>query len=699
MGTKRLLHAFATLALSTALACAAGCGLEAASSPAALDRELLVMQVATLSLTRTELLDIAAEELEGRRIRFVMDDDGIDIGLLPDIEYGRTEFESVASDYLDAVHDRLAAGGLIDSTSFAILAERVMTELADDGPVLAQIEAILVPWLSVSFGELDADGELRACNKVRLDDVGAVSVSIDNVSLERSGTNLSLSFDLENLLVEVRQARAWVPTLWCNVFTIDGLDIRYPGTVLTATVDAEIGNRSQPFAWPKAWAACRDIAPQSLFYPEGLPTESSAAPGGLDYATVTVSTSWIAGDLSSPELDFDNPVTDAVVALVSGIGGVLGGVASALGCVFDEVFGDGSACDTVPPEANEPASVSLALKFTHFAIQNVRAGSLGILFDYTVDEDWDGVLTGLDNCPSVSNRAQGDADFDGVGDACDPEVMSISEAEMAAAIEYFVDWAYIALCMGDLVHGDLPEYLGADDIFSLLDDPELIGRPDDGLLPPDLLGDLMGGYLDHWRETYVGGPGPIMERPEYYIDRDAAFELARAQVADLAARLGRPGLLRLEFTARIGSGGVERLAVMDPVGVMRHLTAAELITLRAAAAPIAVRPLGINAGAPAGDPMPRFNGGAHVVAAEPNPFNPRVSIRFFQPRVGGVTVDVLDVRGRRVRNLHSGSLPVGEHSVTWSGDDERGRRLPSGVYLAVVRSDAGIATHKLTMLQ
>lgn len=693
MGTTRLLHAFA------ALACAAGCGLEAASGPAALDRELLVMQVATLSFTRTELLDIAAEELEGRRIRFVMDDDGIDIGLLPDIEYGRTEFESVASDYLDAVHDRLAAGGLIDSTSFAMLAERVMPELADDGPMLAQIEAILVPWLSVFFGELDADGEVRDCNKVRLDDVGAVSVSFANVSLERSGTDLSLRFDLENLLVEVRHARAWVPTLWCNVFTIDGLDIRYPGTVLTATLDAKVDNRAQPFAWPKAWAACRDIAPQSLFYPEGLPSESSAAPGGLDYATVTVSTSWLAGDLSSPELDFDNPVTDAVVALVSGVGGVLGGAAGALGCVFDEVFGDGSACDAELPEAFEPAPLSIALKFTHFAIQNVRAGSLGILFDYTVDEDWDGVLTGLDNCPSVSNRAQGDADFDGVGDACDPEVMSVSEAEMAAALAYFVDWAYIALCLGDLVHGDLPEYLGADDIFSLLDDPALIGRPEDGLLPPGLLGDLMGGYLDRWRETYVGGPGPIMERPESYIDRHAAIDLARGQVADLAARIGRPGLLRLDFAARIGSGGVERLAIIDPVGVMRHLTAAELITLRTAAAPIAVRPLGNNAGATAGEPMPHVTGGAPEVAAEPNPFNPRVAIRFLLPRAGGVTLDVVDLRGRRVRSLLSGSLPAGEHTVTWTGVDDRGRRLPSGVYVAVVRSDAGTATHKLTMLQ
>jgi len=37
------------------------------------------------------------------------------------------------------------------------------------------------------------------------------------------------------------------------------------------------------------------------------------------------------------------------------------------------------------------------------------------------DLDADGVADSADNCPTVSNVAQGDGDMDGVGDACDAD--------------------------------------------------------------------------------------------------------------------------------------------------------------------------------------------------------------------------------------------------------------------------------------
>ncbi len=44
-----------------------------------------------------------------------------------------------------------------------------------------------------------------------------------------------------------------------------------------------------------------------------------------------------------------------------------------------------------------------------------------------LDTDEDGVVDSLDNCPEVANEDQADADADGVGDACDPDLVDTDE--------------------------------------------------------------------------------------------------------------------------------------------------------------------------------------------------------------------------------------------------------------------------------
>jgi len=67
----------------------------------------------------------------------------------------------------------------------------------------------------------------------------------------------------------------------------------------------------------------------------------------------------------------------------------------------------------------------------------------------------------------------------------------------------------------------------------------------------------------------------------------------------------------------------------------------------------------------------------------PNPFNPSTSLELEIP-AGGADVDVAvyDVSGRRVAVLHSGHLEAGRHSLLWTGADERGNTVASGVYFA-----------------
>ena len=53
-------------------------------------------------------------------------------------------------------------------------------------------------------------------------------------------------------------------------------------------------------------------------------------------------------------------------------------------------------------------------------------------------------------------------------------------------------------------------------------------------------------------------------------------------------------------------------------------------------------------------------------------------------------LSVFDVRGALVERLVQDTRAAGQHTVTWSGLDDRGREVASGVYL--VRLRARLAT-------
>jgi hypothetical protein len=64
----------------------------------------------------------------------------------------------------------------------------------------------------------------------------------------------------------------------------------------------------------------------------------------------------------------------------------------------------------------------------------------------------------------------------------------------------------------------------------------------------------------------------------------------------------------------------------------------------------------------------------------PNPFNPATTITFSLAREGSVALVIHDVRGSTVTTLFDGWLSAGVHTVVWSGCDNHGRRVPSGLY-------------------
>lgn len=78
----------------------------------------------------------------------------------------------------------------------------------------------------------------------------------------------------------------------------------------------------------------------------------------------------------------------------------------------------------------------------------------------------------------------------------------------------------------------------------------------------------------------------------------------------------------------------------------------------------------------------------------PNPFNPSTSIPIELARSGNVSVEVVDLLGRRVAVLADGFKSVGRHVLQFEAG-----RLSSGMYIVRLRGDAGVISRKVMLVK
>ncbi len=85
-------------------------------------------------------------------------------------------------------------------------------------------------------------------------------------------------------------------------------------------------------------------------------------------------------------------------------------------------------------------------------------------------------------------------------------------------------------------------------------------------------------------------------------------------------------------------------------------------------------------------------------APRPNPFNPRVTLRFYTPESEVPSLRIIDPRGREITRLVA---PVGGgwQTAVWDGTDAHGRHVASGTYYFEVRIQAEARTTPMTLVR
>ncbi len=81
----------------------------------------------------------------------------------------------------------------------------------------------------------------------------------------------------------------------------------------------------------------------------------------------------------------------------------------------------------------------------------------------------------------------------------------------------------------------------------------------------------------------------------------------------------------------------------------------------------------------------------------PNPFSDTTSFEIGLPSASDVTIEVFDVAGRRVATTEAKGTSAGWTQLPFSGQDERGRPLASGVYFFKVTASAQTVTQKMVI--
>ena len=89
----------------------------------------------------------------------------------------------------------------------------------------------------------------------------------------------------------------------------------------------------------------------------------------------------------------------------------------------------------------------------------------------------------------------------------------------------------------------------------------------------------------------------------------------------------------------------------------------------------------------------------YSLKAYPNPFNPSTKIEYELAKQSNITLTISDLLGRQVWSLQRENVQKGKHSLYWSGVNNNGKELVSGIYFVNVHGDLFNKTIKLMLIR
>jgi agmatine deiminase len=97
----------------------------------------------------------------------------------------------------------------------------------------------------------------------------------------------------------------------------------------------------------------------------------------------------------------------------------------------------------------------------------------------------------------------------------------------------------------------------------------------------------------------------------------------------------------------------------------------------------------------------KLAGGARVLLGNcyPNPMQSGTTIPFTLAEPTAVQLQVLDLRGRIVRTLVSGSRMQGASRVQWNGTDDQGAQVPPGIYICRLATNSEVRTGRIVVIR